>query len=167
MRRARIYVGLSQYDLAGLLGWPRAKVKRIEKHEVASIDAADLREFCKCVALSSTVPKPRAPRKAKGASLADAAAAEAFAGLGKGAGLRKADSLRGVATLVRVVGAGPASVVATVQLRSACLPQVLIGRLCEVMGRAGFYRVQGVWNTKAQERGFARGERVSVLLRKV
>jgi transcriptional regulator with XRE-family HTH domain len=39
MRKAR---EMTQYELAEALGWPRSKIKRLEKHEVKSIEENDL-----------------------------------------------------------------------------------------------------------------------------
>jgi transcriptional regulator with XRE-family HTH domain len=43
--RARTRAGMSQYALADVLGWPRSKVKRLEKGEVKTISLEDLRAW--------------------------------------------------------------------------------------------------------------------------
>lgn len=42
---ARGKSGLSQYELADELGWPRSKIKRIEKAEVQTIEEEDLKSL--------------------------------------------------------------------------------------------------------------------------
>lgn len=42
---ARGKSGLSQYELADELGWPRSKIKRIEKAEVQTIEEGDLKRL--------------------------------------------------------------------------------------------------------------------------
>lgn len=42
VRRGREARGATQYELAEELGWPRSKIKRLEKHEVVSIVREDL-----------------------------------------------------------------------------------------------------------------------------
>ena len=45
LKSARNVKGLSQYELADALGWPRSKIKRIEKAEVQTIGVKDLKEL--------------------------------------------------------------------------------------------------------------------------
>lgn len=61
---ARTKRELSQYELADKLGWPRAKVKRIEKGEVATIDEIDLRQLCRALGVQepSNVKEPKTKR---------------------------------------------------------------------------------------------------------
>jgi transcriptional regulator with XRE-family HTH domain len=42
LKAARNVKGLSQYELADELNWPRSKIKRIEKAEVKTVDVEDL-----------------------------------------------------------------------------------------------------------------------------
>lgn len=47
LAEARKRKGLSQYELADQLKWPRSKIKRIEKAEVLTIEEKDLKKLCK------------------------------------------------------------------------------------------------------------------------
>lgn len=51
---ARTRSGLSQYELAAKLGWVRSKIKRIERAEVSSIVADDLRRLESAIGLDPT-----------------------------------------------------------------------------------------------------------------
>jgi len=63
LARARKKKGLSQYELAEQLGWPRSKIKRIEKAEVQSIEEEDLKTLRKKLNVKESATKRASSKK--------------------------------------------------------------------------------------------------------
>jgi transcriptional regulator with XRE-family HTH domain len=64
LKKARTRSGHSQYSLAEALGWPRAKIKRLEKAEVKTISLEDLRAWNAATSnVKESSSKKAAPKK--------------------------------------------------------------------------------------------------------
>jgi transcriptional regulator with XRE-family HTH domain len=63
-------LGMSQYALADALGWPRAKIKRLERGETVTIQESDLLALEAMFAGGRPVPQkaPKVPRKKWGST---------------------------------------------------------------------------------------------------
>ena len=62
LKRRRVRAKLSQYKLAEVLGWPRSKVKRLEKAEVKTISMEDIRAWKGATSRTSNVQESASER---------------------------------------------------------------------------------------------------------
>ena len=153
IRKARTQAKVSQYALADSLGWPRAKVKRLELGETKTIDEEDLKRLEQTLNVQeSSSKKADVPKKRSSSSKPG----------GKIISMFKAEALFNKVRYLREKGVGGNQVYFEVTMAKDMTADQLLGiRKVELLGVTG--SINGVENTQDQN-PLRAGDRVAIML---
>jgi len=165
--KRRLRTNHSQYSLANKLGWPRSKVKRLEKAEVKTVSVEDYRRWNAATAFRKAgVQEPATKRgtSKKATSSATPKPRSKKVGVKKP---RSSSSRVEKSVLFRVVGEHPRSGswknqrFFEVEMKTQIAPVELLGRRVPIRGLDG--TIHGVENTRTQD-PLKAGDRVVIML---